>query len=266
MRELRILGRRALNAAKVVFAGLPLHAESVSPEVPNDLFQAHLSVYKFFAEFSIGRRVLDLGCGTGYGVDYLAAAGAREIVGVDRDSRAIRYATKRFSSSGALFLVADIAHLQPSLGIFDSILASNVFEHLDDPEQGLRTVIDHLTPQGYFVMVVPPIVDDASLQENLRNRFHRSNLFVREWLALLQASFEQVDTYRHLLAVEGRLDFSGPFPSRFSAGDFFFPEIPPERAGTLPSLGAVFVCRRAAPCGSCKSPRFARQPGLRAWA
>jgi hypothetical protein len=56
--------QRGLNSARRVRCGLPLHAENVSPEVPNDLFQAHLSIYWFFARFVEGRRVLDLGSGS----------------------------------------------------------------------------------------------------------------------------------------------------------------------------------------------------------
>ena len=51
-----------------------LRAGPVSPEVTNDLFLAHLAVYDFAARFAPGLRVLDLGCGTGYGSAHLLAA------------------------------------------------------------------------------------------------------------------------------------------------------------------------------------------------
>lgn len=53
----RTLGRsvwRVFNAVKKLRAGLPLHGESVSPEVPNDLFQAHLAVYCFAGPLARG--------------------------------------------------------------------------------------------------------------------------------------------------------------------------------------------------------------------
>ena len=94
-------------------------------------------------------------------------------------------------------------------------------------------------------MVVPPVVDQATLLDSQRNPFHRSNLFVDEWLTLLRARFGSVRTFRHLLGVGGVLDFSSPFPSRFAAADFLFLEVPAESLGTLPTLGAVFLCGRA---------------------
>ena len=241
MRKVSKIKKRATNVARRCLAGLSLRAENVSPEIPNDLFQAHLSIYRFFRGLA-ARRVLDLGCGTGYGVDYLARTGTAEVVGVDRDERSIRYAKRRYSRPGVSFCVADITQLPSVLGNFDTILASNVFEHLDDPELGLDCVAEHLASGGQFLMVVPPIVDEASLQENLRNRFHRSNLFVGEWLSLLQNHFASVRTFRHVLAVEGDLDFSDPFPSRFSENDFAFIEISLAELGAVSSLGAVFAC------------------------
>jgi len=64
------------NAWRRLRHGLPARAGPVSPEVANDLFLAHLAVYDFAARLAPGRRVLDLGCGTGYGSAHLLAAGA----------------------------------------------------------------------------------------------------------------------------------------------------------------------------------------------
>lgn len=68
--------RRGWNALLRLRSGLRLVAENVSPEIPNDLFLAHLSIYSFFSRYTAGKRVLDLGCGTGYGSDHLVAQGA----------------------------------------------------------------------------------------------------------------------------------------------------------------------------------------------
>ena len=52
----------------------------------------HRQRYEFAARLCAGRRVLDLGCGSGYGSAILAAQ-ALEVLGVDRDSRAIEVAS-----------------------------------------------------------------------------------------------------------------------------------------------------------------------------
>lgn len=234
--------RRSRNAARRLLRGLPLHAENVSPEVPNDLFQAHLSVYEFFARHVAGGRVLDLGSGTGYGSAHLRRSGAAEVVGIDRDPRSVRYARERYRMRGLTFLACPVEALPPELGRFDAVVSSNVFEHLEDPARGLESVRRHLDPAGLFVLVVPPIADEASLEANRRNPFHVSNLFVWEWAALLERFFGQVRAFRHLPPLGREPDFTDPFPSTLEPAAFEFLEVPVTELGAAFTLGAVFVC------------------------
>jgi hypothetical protein len=46
--------------------------DRVNPDFPDENFVNHFKVYKFAARFAKGKRVLDVGSGTGYGSDYLA--------------------------------------------------------------------------------------------------------------------------------------------------------------------------------------------------
>jgi SAM-dependent methyltransferase len=234
--------QKGRNVARRVRCGLPLHAENVSPEVPNDLFQAHLSIYEFFARFVQGRRVLDLGSGTGYGAAHLRQAGAAAVVGIDRDRKSVAYARARFPMPGLQFLVADAQALPPDLGAFDAVVSSNVFEHLDDPARALGQMRRLLQPGGPFILVVPPIVDEASLAANRRIEFHVSNLFVGQWADLLRQSFGQVRAFRHLPPSDRVPDFSDPFPSSLAPADFQFLEVPVAELGAELTLGAVFVC------------------------
>ena len=241
LKSVKRVVQRSRNAARRIRRGLALHAENVSPEVPNDLFQAHLSIYWFFARFVQGKRVLDVGSGTGYGTAHLRQAGAAEALGVDRDPRSVAYAASHYTLPGLRFLVADAQELPPDLGSFDVIVSSNVFEHLDDPARALGQLRRHLKAGGTFVLVVPPIVDEASLADNRRNAFHKSNLFVWQWAALLKQSFGQVRAFRHIPPADPLPDFSDPFPSALSPADFEFCEVPVAELGAVFTLGAVFV-------------------------
>lgn len=242
LRAIKRVVQKGRNAARRVRCGLPLHAENVSPEVPNDLFQAHLSIYWFFARFVQGRRVLDVGSGTGYGAAHLRQAGAAEVVGVDRDRRSVAYASSHYALPGLRFLVADAQELPQDLGVFDVIVSSNVFEHLDDPARALKQMRRHLQQGGPFILVVPPIMDEASLAANRGNVFHKSNLFVWQWADLLKQSFGTVRAFRHFPPADPLPDFSDPYPSALSPADFEFCEVPVSELGTMFTLGAVFVC------------------------
>src|SRR5436305_4791224 len=72
---------------------LPLTGERTVPGVPeeNYWFRRHEVAYRFALPLVAGKRVLEVGCGEGYGTDLLATA-AREVVGVDYDPLTVAHA------------------------------------------------------------------------------------------------------------------------------------------------------------------------------
>ena len=104
--------QRLTNGLRKIAAGLRPFSESVWPGVRNDLFVAHESIYEFFANDVQGERVLDAGCGTGYGARRLLDAGARTVVGVDIDALNIRYAKRHYGAANLRFMRADIQRLE----------------------------------------------------------------------------------------------------------------------------------------------------------
>jgi SAM-dependent methyltransferase len=220
-----------------------LRAESVSPENRNDLFEAHLSIYRFFARYCARARVLDLGCGTGYGSWELAEAGARSVVGIDRDSRSLRYASKRFRRDGLEFRRADAQEFPESLGAFDAIVTSNLLEHLADPGRAVHWMARHLAPGGALVVAVPPVTDEATRALHDNNRFHVSPLMVGDWLALFLREGFGVTTFRHLSLRGLQPDFGSLRPAVVLAADYEFVACPPEDLIRWPTITALFECR-----------------------
>ena len=62
----------------------------------------HLARYRWAGALVEGKRVLDAGCGTGYGSELLASQGAAEVVGVDVDADAIEAASRSDSRRATL--------------------------------------------------------------------------------------------------------------------------------------------------------------------
>src|SRR5438132_386474 len=98
----------------------------------------HLARYWWAASLVSGRRVLDAGCGTAYGSEILARAGASEVVGVDADPAAVKEA--RASTTGVTLEVGDARDLPHPDRSFDVAVCFEVIEHVDDPE----TILDEL--------------------------------------------------------------------------------------------------------------------------
>src|SRR4051795_4667248 len=76
---------------------LELTGERTLPDVPeeNYWFQRHLVVYQWIAGRVAGRRVVDLGCGEGYGAAELARTAAH-VTGVDANPEAFEHARLKY--------------------------------------------------------------------------------------------------------------------------------------------------------------------------
>ena len=72
------------------------NGERVVPEDNNFCFHAHLSIYNFAKPYAHGKRVLDAGCGTGYGSFHLLSQGkAKSVHGIDLSEKAIGFCRSR---------------------------------------------------------------------------------------------------------------------------------------------------------------------------
>jgi SAM-dependent methyltransferase len=244
--EMRVLIARITNALRKKWAGLRLHGENVSPEVPNDLFRAHESIYHFAGTLAQGRRVLDIGCGSGYGSRILQTAGAVSVLGVDVDDRNIAYARRRFGSDGIAFQVGDAADLRLDR-TFDMIVASNMLEHLVEIGTVLPRIIRLLDADGVMIAALPPIFDERTLADNQANPYHRTNLSIHEWHALLSECFATVRLFEHHGPDDHVLDFNAPFTSRVDPRTFRFAETTLADFPRCNSLTALFVAERPTP-------------------
>ncbi len=238
---------RALNGIRKVAAGLPPFGESVWPGVRNDLFVAHESIYVFAAQFAEGHRVLDAGCGTGYGA-LLLAQNASCVIAVDLDRRNIAFAKKRFAAPNIEFQVADLQSLVFPDRSFSFVIASNSLEHVSKPDVFLRTLSRILRPGGRALVVVPPIYTDhdESMHEDIH--YHRSNLRMEEWLGLFEASGFRTSTYRHW--ADPLPDFFSRRSSILTPANFTFTPIAVDSLLKEPSISGIFLLdqdlRRAA--------------------
>jgi SAM-dependent methyltransferase len=82
-----------------------------------------------FAKPVAGERVLDVGCGPGFVIDYLPKV---NYVGTDLDKRYIDYALKHYGNRGNFHCVELNAQNIESFGKFDLILLNGVLHHIDD--------------------------------------------------------------------------------------------------------------------------------------
>ncbi len=239
--------QRILNGLRKVTAGLRPFGESVWPGVRNDLFVAHESIYHFASPYARGANVLDAGCGTGYGSRILAEAGASHVLGVDIDPLSIAFARRRFATATLEFEKADCQHLTFPPAHFDLVFASNVLEHLERPARFVSAAFETLRPGGKALFAVPPITSIATAALHHDIHYHRSNLTVAAWHALLTAHAWTVTAFTHTFVGHGtHVDFASPFPSAVSPSAFSFTQVSAEQLQNMPTITAVFLAARTA--------------------
>jgi SAM-dependent methyltransferase len=243
--ELSRLAARWTNAWRRRLHGLPARRGPVSPDVANDLFVAHLALYDFAGRFAAGRRVLDLGCGTGYGSAHLLAAGASAVVGVDPDRASLTYARRRFTDPRLRFALGRAEELAAAVppvdGRFGLIVAANLLAHLAAPGEALAAALTALDDGGSLLVSVSTIADDRTMDQHRASGVHRSNRYLWDWESLLRGYVDELRLFRLLPPAGARLDLADPRRSRQELAGFRCDELPLSRLDEAGSLAAIFI-------------------------
>jgi ubiquinone/menaquinone biosynthesis C-methylase UbiE len=167
--------------------------ERVIPgQVNADLWAEHIARYAFAARFAAGRRALDAGCGTGYGVNELAGSAAW-VVGADIAQDATDYARTHAIQTNTSFLQASATALPFSAGAFNLITAFEVIEHLVSWRELLSEARRVLAPGGLFLVSTPNRLYYAdSRRLDGPNPYHVHEFEFEEFQAALQEFFPHV--------------------------------------------------------------------------
>jgi 2-polyprenyl-3-methyl-5-hydroxy-6-metoxy-1,4-benzoquinol methylase len=146
----------------------------------------HLAAYVFVAKMATGKRVLDAGCGDGFGTQTLADR-ALDVLGVDASPQAIAACRRSWDMPRLRFEQEDLAHPQTPGETFDLVLSFQVLEHLAAPMPFLQTLKARLRPAGILVLTTPNRLTSFS-----ENPFHVHEYTAPELAALLSGVFGSV--------------------------------------------------------------------------
>lgn len=147
----------------------------------------HIVRYAAVKDIVVGKRVLDVACGEGYGARLLLEWGAREVVGLDISPDAIATATRQFGGKNVAFLVGDAGSLETALADvepFDLLVSFETVEHLARPDDFLAALPGLLAPDGVIVISCPN--DPAYALAKGDNPFHLKTYSFDDFRSLTQ--------------------------------------------------------------------------------
>lgn len=170
--------------------------ERVIPgQVDIDLLNEHLARYTFAARLARGKRVLDAGCGAGYGSAELAHS-AQAVVGIDFAADAVGFARENYRLPNLWFEQGSCDTIPHRDSSFDLIVAFEVIEHLAKWREFLREARRVLAPNGQFIVSTP---NKAYYTESRgaegANPFHVHEFEFEEFRTELKAIFPYVSLY-----------------------------------------------------------------------
>jgi len=156
--------------------------------VDASLWNEHVSRYSFAGGLAGKKRVLDVGCGTGYGTAAMAETAAFAL-GFDISPEAVDYATLHHGEK-ATFAIASAENFPAEIGSFDLITAFEVIEHLTDWRRLLSEANRVLAEDGLFLVSTPnKTYYGEARQDKGPNPFHIHEFEYAEFREALKAWF-----------------------------------------------------------------------------
>lgn len=158
-----------------------------------------LDLYVYAARYVGGKkRILDAGCGTGFGTLQFTGADDNDVIGIDLDRGLVTFANSYIP--GVRFYCDDILQFG-GMGTFDTVLLIEVLEHIPDWKAALRNVAKILKPGGELIMSA----------RNANADLRKNDLHEREWSAqqvldALKPFFANVELYDYTLSEKQTVD------------------------------------------------------------
>lgn len=175
-----------------------LDDERPRPDGPDRIsYQHHLARYQFaLGQMAGAERVLDAGCGTGYGSRLLLEKASR-VVGVDLSPLAVQYAREHYEGPNIQFVQMDCQRLAFPNAQFDLLVCFEVFEHMEDQDAFLSECLRVLRPGGTVIISTP---NASTAEVHMRsigqtNPFHIGMLALGGLRSVLNRHFRSVELY-----------------------------------------------------------------------
>ncbi len=164
------------------------------------LYLKHLKAYDFALKYVKGKSILDVGCGSGYGIALLSNI-ASHATGIDISQEAVRYCKKRYQTKNLEFRHVKSNWIRNGLPFkkhsFDVCVSFQVIEHIHPKniELYISEIRKVLKKGGLFILSTPNSRLRLLPFQKSRNPFHMKEYDYKELASLLWARFSRIEMY-----------------------------------------------------------------------
>jgi len=166
---------------------------SFNSEADQVLFCRHKKAYDNVIHFIENKKVLELGCGSGFGANILSKY-TKNLSAVDRDEKALERA--KAANETVDFYNADILDGLPfEKNSFDAIIAFQIFEHIhpDNSLQFLKEINRILKTGGHLYLTTPNRKIRLLPFQKPTNKYHKIEYTAKSLSKVLSNVFSEID-------------------------------------------------------------------------
>jgi len=161
--------------------------ERLETFVYNEAMIEHLHRYAIAMEYVKSKTVLDIACGEGYGSNLLAKD-ARDVTGVDIDSKTVSDASKKYQKHNLKFVQGKVEEMPVADNSFDVVVSFETLEHSNDHEKIFGEIKRVLKPGGLLIISTPE-KKNYSDQPGGQNPYHLQEVYKHEFIELVKRHF-----------------------------------------------------------------------------
>jgi ubiquinone/menaquinone biosynthesis C-methylase UbiE len=161
--------------------------ERLVSAIEDETATEHLHRYGFAMNYCIGKAVVDIACGEGYGSALLSKVAA-SVIGIDIDRDVVNHATQKYKRSNLSYLQGSADTIPLADASADVVVSYETIEHHDKHTEMLSEIKRILKPGGLLIISTPDKKYYTD-ERNFKNAFHIKELTKQEFCDLLNKYF-----------------------------------------------------------------------------
>ncbi len=147
----------------------------------------HLHRYALVNDYIIGKKVLDIASGEGYGSNLISKT-AQHVIGVDIDKESIEKASIKYKKNNLVFKIGSAEDIPVETNSIDVVVSFETLEHHDKHLEMFKEIKRILKPNGILIMSTPDKLYYSD-KRTFVNKFHIKELYKDEYINLLNLNF-----------------------------------------------------------------------------